>query len=455
MKIGTAALAERVRNSLFVVPMAFVLAAVVLGEVLLLVDDTIGTSATSLPLGLTSTVESARAVLSTIAGATITVAGIAFSVSLLTIQLASSQYSPRVVTGLFRDPFNKKVMGIVVGTFAYCLIVLRSVRSSLEQQGNPVIPNVSVAVGVLLGLASILAVIAFIDHSAHTMDISKILDVVTDDALRAVDRDWFTDAFEPSRTQKPEALPGTGGFTVRFDCDGWIQLVDLEALVAAAPELGTVRLDIAVGRYVICGSSLCTIWPPPADRESAERHARAAVHVGETRTVQQDGSYGIRQLVDVALKALSPGVNDPTTAQDAIFHLAAVLRPALERDEPVRDLRRDGRRVVLGQAEDHAGLLALAYAELRRAAATYPAVVVYLLESMTLVRESLPDESRSAKGLLAEHARRLVEETYRHDVAQHDRQEVERIYAKHFAGRCGEHGRDYSNASPSAIDVLT
>ncbi len=434
MRLGTAALAERVRNSLFVVPMMFVVGAVVLGEAMLVVDDTIGTSATSLPLGLTSTVESARSVLSTVASATITVAGIAFSVSLLTIQLASSQYSPRVVTGLFRDPFNKKVMGLVVGTFAYCLIVLRSVRSSLEQQGNPVIPNVSVAVGVLLGLASILAVIAFIDHSAHTMDISKILDVVTDDALQAVDRDRFTDAFEPSLRQQPEMLPDTGGFSVRFDRDGWIQFVDLEALVTAAPEPGTVRLDVAVGRYVISGSSLCTIWPSPSDSETTARRARDAVHVGETRTVQQDSSYGIRQLVDVALKALSPGVNDPTTAQDAIFHLAAVLRPSLERDEPERDLRYKGRRIVLAQAEGHAELLSLAYDELRQAAATYPAVVVYLLESMTLVRTSLPDEARNAKRLLGEHARLLVDETYRHDLSGHDRERVERIYAKHFAG---------------------
>ena len=105
------------------------------------------TNTAELPLGLTSTVDSARAVLSTIAGATITFAGIAFSVSLLIIQLASSQYSPRVVHTLFRDPFNRRVMGLVVGTFTYCVIVLRSVRSPLEQGGQPIIPNLSVARG--------------------------------------------------------------------------------------------------------------------------------------------------------------------------------------------------------------------------------------------------------------------------------------------------------------------
>ena len=167
----------------------------------------IGDGAQKLPLGLTSTVESARAVLSTVAGATITVAGIAFSVSLLTIQLASSQYSPRVVSGLFRDPFNKRVIGLVVGTFAYCLVVLRSVRSALEQQGQSVVPNVSVAVGVLLGVASILAIVAFINHNAHTMDISEILDGVTVDAIEAVDRHWSANLFEPSPVQQPTSCP--------------------------------------------------------------------------------------------------------------------------------------------------------------------------------------------------------------------------------------------------------
>ncbi len=254
MKLGAAAFAERLRSSLFVVPMFYVLVAVVLAEAGIIVDRAIGTGAQDLPLGLTSTVESARAALSTVAGATITVAAIAFSVSLLTIQLASSQYSPRVVSGLFRDRFNKQVIGIVVGTFTYCLIVLRSVRSSIERQGDPVIPNVSVAIGVILGIVSILAVIAFIDHNAHTMDISKILDDVTEDAVDAVDRHWSVEVFEPRERQEPDATPRTEGLDVCFARDGWIQLIDLERLIDAVPERGTMRLEATVGRYAMSGS---------------------------------------------------------------------------------------------------------------------------------------------------------------------------------------------------------
>jgi uncharacterized membrane protein len=435
MKLATEALAERVRRSLFVIPMLFVVGGVVLAAAVLVLDERIGTGAQDLPLGFTSTVESARAVLSTVASATITVAGIAFSVSLLTIQLASSQYSPRVVSGLFRDPLNKRIIGIVVGTFTYCLIVLRSVRASVEQQGDPVIPNVSVAVGLVLGIVSILAVIAFIDHNAHSMDISKILDVVTNDAMEAVERNWSTEVFGPRDPQAPDVMPEGRGFTVRFDRDGWVQLVDLGALIRVAPAGGTIRIDTAVGRYAIRGSPFCTVWPEPQDRDEAVRAARESVHVGETRTLQQDVSYGIRQLADVALRALSPGVNDPTTAQDAIFHLGSVLRAALEREEPVRDLQHERCRMVLPEAGGHADLVALAFDEIRRAAAPHPAVSIYLLEAMSLLHDSLSAECETSRVVVDDQARLVLGSARRADLSSHDSQAVERVYAHHFVHR--------------------
>ncbi|WP_300462034.1 DUF2254 family protein, partial [uncultured Nocardioides sp.] len=127
---------DRLRSSLFFVPMLCVLLGAILGQVLLGVDALV----TGIDERLTATVESARTVLTTVAGATLTFAGIALSVSLLLISLASSQYSPRVVHGMFRDPFNKRVMGLVIGTFTYCLVVLRAVRTGGEGGGEAVVP---------------------------------------------------------------------------------------------------------------------------------------------------------------------------------------------------------------------------------------------------------------------------------------------------------------------------
>jgi hypothetical protein len=223
MNLRISSLLERLRSSLFFVPMVAVIVATVLGLAALAVDRRVDTTLADLPLGFTSTVESARTLLGVIAGATISFAGIAFSVSLLIIQLASSQYSPRVVHTLFRDPFNKRVMALVVGTFTYCVVVLRSVRSALEFGGDPVIPNISVAIAVVLGIATILAIVAFINHSAHAMDISEILERIRRETTEQIRAEWTptkpgvdTDHEIPP----PSAEPTT---VIRADRSGWIQ----------------------------------------------------------------------------------------------------------------------------------------------------------------------------------------------------------------------------------------
>ncbi len=436
VRIGLAALLDRVRGSLFFVPMLFVLGGAVLGQVSLEVDAHLTEHDVGLPFILESTVDNARAVLSTVATATITVAGIAFSISLLVIQLASSQYSPRVVHSLFRDPFNKRVMGLVVGTFTYCLVVLRSVRDALDDSGQPVVPNLSVALALLLGLAAILATIAFINHSAHSMDVSELLHGVTDDSLRSVEQNWpAPGAGDPGAVVDP---PPVDGHEVRFGTNGWIQYVDADALLAVAPPGGVVRLESDVGRYAVAGTPLATVWPVPEPdaRPEVERRVQALVHVGESRTLQQDAAYGVRQLVDVGLRALSPGVNDPTTAQDAIFHLCAVLHELLERDAPPRGRAdAEGRRLLRPEAPDHATVVGLAFDELRLAARAQPTVCVYLLEALHLLcRARRATTSADTAAPLEEQARLVVAGCEAADLLPRDRDRVREAYAARFGG---------------------
>jgi uncharacterized membrane protein len=333
MNLRISSLLERLRSSLFFVPMVAVIVASVLGLGSLAVDRRVDTTLADMPLGFTSTVESARTLLGVIAGATISFAGVAFSVSLLIIQLASSQYSPRVVYTLFRDPFNKRVMALVVGTFTYCVVVLRSVRSALEAGGDPVIPNISVAIAVVLGIATILAIVAFINHSAHAMDISEILERIRRETTKRIRAEWTptqpgadTDREIPS----PPAEPTT---VIRAHRSGWIQEIDTAAILDCLPDGTTARVETEAGRYAIEDTRLIVI-SPPIDATDLTRVLRAAFDIGQTRTMQQDVAYGLRQLVDVSVKALSPGINDPTTAQDAIFHTAAVLSELLRNDPP-------------------------------------------------------------------------------------------------------------------------
>lgn len=379
---------ETARSSLFLVPMLSVAAAVLLGQAGLALDRRLDGSA-DLPTVLTSTVDSARAVLTTVAAATISFAGVAFSVSLLIIQLGSSQYSPRVVHTLFRDPFNKRVMGMVVGTFTYSLIVLRSVRSPFEDGGDPVIPNLSVAFAVVLGVVAILAVVAFINHSAHSMDISEILQRVSSEAIDDARSDWSSDTKLAAVIARTPA-PGSSSAIARFDASGWVQQIDLEAMARCSDAGGTVVLHVAPGRFAVHGTPICTIIPAPIDESDSQDRARAAVGLGNTRTTQQDPSYALRQLADVALKALSPGINDPTTAQDAIFHSTSVLANLLHRSAPPDVIEGpQGRQLQLEQQPTPDELVSLTFDEVRRAARHQPLVCVYLLESLGLLHESL------------------------------------------------------------------
>ena len=404
--LRSAALVERLGSSLFFVPTLCVLIGAGLGLAMVEVDAAL-TDGARIPFVLTTTVDGSREILSTVAQATITFAAVAFSISLLIFQLASTQYSPRVVGTLFRDPFNRRVMGFVVGTFTYCLMVLRAVRGAIDDEGEAVIPNLSVSLAVVLGVLTILAVIAFIDHSAHTIEISTILYRVKAETMEQLEERSPT----TGRSEDPPVvLPSGPGFTVRFTRGGWVQQMDGEALLELVPQGSTVRLDIAPGRYAVIGTPLCTIWPsPPAGQELAEKVQETMV-IGRVRTLQDDVGYGVRQLADVALKALSTGVNDPTTAQDAIFHMTGVLRELLVHDLPPLVQRLDDKRLIRRHRPSYEDLVSLAYDELRRQAASMPTVSVYLLESLHLLHEVLTAAGLPERAVLLEAQAALIVE---------------------------------------------
>ena len=421
---------ETVRSSLFFIPMVCVVLAVVLGEAMLVVDASVD----GIPDRLTATVDSARTVLTTVAGATLSFAGIAFSVSLLLISLTSSQYSPRVVHGMFRDPFNKRVMGLVIGTFTYCLVVLRAVRSSLEAEGDGIVPSVSILLAVALGVASILAIVAFINHAAHSMDISKILHRVTREALEQARGGWPEPDPETQHDLEgsDRPLPASAA-TVRFSRYGWVENIDFDQLLAALPPRSRTTLATFAGRYATRNTPICEIWPAPESEDVGDR-VRAAVRVGKSRTMQQDVAYGVRQLADVAIKAMSPGINDPTTAHDAISHAGTVLSDLLCRIPPAQRLRgEDGQVLLVPHATTHRELVGLAFDEVRIASAEDPTVLIYLLEVVYQVIRSLDHLDRpdavAALRAQAELIRVMNEEA---GVPEPDRQRVRDVYdARH------------------------
>lgn len=390
---------ERFRRSLFYVPMIWVAASAIFAHVILYLDLQITEQGIRLPAPFAATVESARALLGTVAAATITFAGIAFSISLLMIQIASSQFSPRVLYSFFRDGFVKRIMGIAVGTFTYCLLVLRVVRQPIEENGTPLVPSISVLVAVVLGVATVLAILALINHSAHSMEVAEIIRRITEDEHETI-AEICPDAAGEGKPIPPEGpLPEGSPFTVRSKKDGWIESVNAPRVVRALPAGGIGRLEAGAGMFVARGAPICTIWPKPENPDEVTAEVRGALRLGRTRTMEQDLALGFRQLVDIALRALSPGINDPTTATEVIVHLGSVLRHLMMRDLPPRVLAgEDGRRLFRPKDLSIRDYVELTFDQMRLAAAEQPAVLLKMLEVMAPLIADLNDaglESRA------------------------------------------------------------
>ncbi len=288
---------------------------------------------------------------------------------------------------------------------------------------------------VVLGIATIISIAAFLNHSAHSMDVSQILDRVEDEATGHARRQWtVAESDEPA--PEPIAAPDHPAHIVRFDRTGWVQQIDTEALLACLPDETTAWVHTYPGRYAIPGAPLCALSAAPEHIEATEQAILGTVSTGNTRTMQQDISFGLRQMADVGLKALSTGINDPTTAQDSIFHSAAVLAELLRRESTAPGTERTNRdrRVVLVEQPTGDDLVRLAFAELRRAAATQPTVCIYLLEALHLLREGLDATGLSSRTpVLVEQARLVVAGCEAADLLPADLDAVRGAYDQRFA----------------------
>lgn len=364
---------NRVRGSLFYVPAAFVVLSLLLGLVASNVPDIP-------PFGSPSP-DSARVILTTIASATITVAGIVFSITLVSLQLAATQYSSRVLRGFLRDGFSKLVIGLVIGTFTYSLVVLAIIP---EPSGS----GVAVTIAVLLAVVAVLAIIAFIDRTANSVQASQTIQRIARETRERIHELLPYPAGQaPAPSLTETGLPEGESYTVRSTRDGWVQGVHEQTLAAAVDADSVIRVDVRVGTLVVDRTPLCTVWPVPEDGDAAAARARRAFTVGRERSAWEDISFGLLQLIDVALRALTD--NDPTTAGDALGGIGGVLSDLLHRDLPPRVRNLDGRRIYRPHDLAATAYVDLAFEQIRVAGASQPEVCIELLSALARLHEKL------------------------------------------------------------------
>jgi uncharacterized membrane protein len=365
-------LVVRLRNLLhgfWLVPGAVALAIALSALVLVEIDDAGGEKGVGLFPG---DAEAARVVLSVVAGSLITVAGLTFSITIVTLQLVSSQYTPRALRSLLGDRTNQVVAGAFVGIFGYCLLVLRSVREEF-------VPSLSVTGSIVLGLTGLALLLLFIHHVGQTIKVDDICARVARETLAATDRLYPDPVGEPETT--PIALGGPAGHVYAARA-GWLRVVGLARLAERSPGADSIEVLVVPGDFVTPARPLAAVRPPAA----ATPQASVAFEVSRERDLDQDVGFGIRQLVDIAVRALSPSVNDPTTAVTCVGYLSAVLERLAGRGAPEVD-RRLGEEGVLVRAPGppFERLLDEAFLEIGRHGQDDPRVICAALEALERV----------------------------------------------------------------------
>ncbi len=388
------------RASLWFVPGLMIAASIALSLLLVEVDSRIGNDWTSrYPLLFGVGVDGSRGMLTAIASSMLTVAALVFSLTLTAVNQASSQFTPRIFRNFLRDRANQFVLGYFVSVFAYCLVVLRTIRSGDEAN---FVPSVAVVTGLLLALGGIVVLIFFIHHIAASLQISNIIGEIVVETKKSIDRLFPDDVGSPVRDDDDDIADIADDadkddwIKVASKESGYIQLVDVDDLADfAADNACVVRMEAAVGEFVGTGSRLVSVLPSGKrlDDDKMEKLNDLFV-IARDRTIEQDVDFGLRQLVDIALKALSPGVNDTTTAVNCIENLGELIGELASKDFPEKKRVADGKELIIVKAPTFADFVATALDQIRISGKGNSAVFMKLASAIELAAGRTGSRSR-------------------------------------------------------------
>jgi len=396
---------DRIRSAVWVLPAALLLLAVAAGVVMPLVDGLLGDSVSKIEM-LSTTPDGARTILATIASSAVTVAGVVFSLTMVMLSIASSQFGTRVLRNRMRERSTQVAVGTLLGTTVYCLLVLRSV----QPESN--VPHLSVAVAILLTLAGLLVVVFFLSDMSTAIQAPHIVASIAGDLDASIDRLFpekigYGDAPEDGGDESWR--PETNVSPITSSQQGYIQAIDGDELLQVAEQYDLViHLKKRPGDFLARDLVFAEVWGAKQDDDELASAINAAISAGKTRTPWQDVNCSIHELAQVAVKALSPGINDPFTAINSIDRLGAALMKLAERKTPSRFRYDEAGRLRLAVSPvTFPEALAAAFNQVRAYANSSVAVSTRLLESLENVagrarREADREAILSQARLLAE-----------------------------------------------------
>ena len=340
--------------------------------------------------------EGSRGMLSAIATSMITVAGVVFSITVVSLSLAASQYSPRVLRNFMSDRPTQAVLGAFVAIFAYCLIVLRTIRGPEE---GGFVPSLAVLGGVVMAFVGVFLLVYFVHHVASSIQVSSILERIADETRQAIER-LFPEELGSSADVEPEdrgvrrALP-EHWHDIPAPGTGYLVGIDGDALLSRAEERSlVVRIVPRMGDFVIQSRPVLRVAGVAAPDAQGCEELLACLRFGRQRTVHQDAPFGLQQIVDIALKALSPGTHDPSTAIACIDQLGGLMVGLASRDIPGPYRSRGGALRVIAEGPDFASMLALSFDAITDHAADHVEVYDRLVEVLGRIGDAAPGGAR-------------------------------------------------------------
>ena len=419
-------LSNTLRSSFWFVPSLMVAISIVLATVLVEAESAVSDRwLAQWPRLFGAGAEGARQMLSTLAGSMMSVMGVTFSMTLVALALASSQYTSRILRNFMGSRATQSTLGIFAGIFTYCLIVLRTVRGGSEGE---FVPSLALFFAFVLALGGIGVLIFFIHHIASSIQASSIIASVAQETVAAVDRlfpEQLGHGPDGDERQMPRPLEERSWRAVPAQVSGYIQSVDDDALLCLARDRKTiVRMERGIGGFVVHNAALASLaLEHPPDRGTIAA-LNASYSISRHRTVNQDPGFGVRQIVDMALKALSPGVNDTSTAVMCVDYLTAILARLASRQFPASRRYEGDELRVITIAPTFEGLLADSFDQIRRSAEGNVAVMARMLGALETIG-SLTGSPRRRRAL-REHVQWIAEMADRTIESAHDRARIER-----------------------------
>lgn len=424
---------DQLRTNLWLVPTLEMFAAAVLFVSTGAIDHKVYRDRIDLPSWvITGSADAAREILASIANAVITVVGIVFSITIVTLTLASTQFGPRMLRNFIRDRGTQLTLGTFVATFVYCILVQVSIGPG---DHGDYVPHVSITTTFLLVLIDLVMLIYFIHHIATQIQLSQVVARIAKDLAQAVELQSIdnpdADAIRPAEARSLNELMTTienSGAVIRTPKSGYLQFVRHNKLVQVAAKADVVlRLPHPPGHFLVEGREMATVWPPEA-ADRVTRYLERAQVIAPHRTLTQDVAFGIDQLVEIAIRALSPSVNDTFTAitcvdwlGDCVCKIARIWAPSqVHRD-------RSGAIRVIAAQVGFDRFVVWAFDKIRHASVGIPAVMIRQLEALTAIMEQITDTGQA--GVLMDQATMISRAGAESLSEESDRADVQRRYS--------------------------